>query len=257
VKRLAALLLLSLALTLQVGGARAERIVSTLSNPNVEITSGFAGERLTLFGNIEPDAGAADQTVTGPYHIIVVITGPLTDRVARLKTRQLGVWLNTQQVVFNSFPSYFHVMASDKLEDITDMVTLNVEGILPEAQAQNSAPEGDWWNAAVFGRELVRLMTEKGFFGVNTSGVSFLSETAYSAQLILPHDVPNGPFIAQTYLFKEGKLLAKRSEGFSVRKIGFERFVGTTATQYPLFYGLVCVLLAVFTGWLGGVVFKR
>ena len=212
---------------------------------------------LTLFGNIEPDVGAPESTVTGPYNVIIVITGPLTDRVARLKTRQFGVWLNTQQVTFKSFPTYFHVLSSGKLEGITDVATLNVEGILPEAQAQNSAPADDWWNGSVFGHELVRLMTEKGFFGVDTEGVSFLSNTAYSAQVILPHDIANGPFIAQTYLFKDGKLLARRSEGFSVRKIGFERFVGTAASQTPLLYGLVCVVLAVFTGWLGGVVFKR
>jgi len=236
--------------------ARAERIVSTLSNPNIQITSSFVGETLTLFGNIEADAGADPSTVRGPYHVIVVIIGPLADRVARLKTRRFGVWLNTDQVVFEDFPSYFHVLASGKLNEITDAVTLTTEGILPEAQARLSAQAG-WWNSTVFAHELVRLMTEKGFFGVNPGGVRFLSETAYSARVVLPHDIANGPFIAQTYLFKNGQLLARRSEGFSVRKTGFERFLGTAASQYALPYGVICVVLAIFTGWLAGVVFKR
>ena len=42
-----------------------------------------------------------------------------------------------------------------------------------------------------------------------------------------------------------------------MRKIGFERFLGLAAQQQPLLYGLVCVILALFTGWLGGVVFRR
>ena len=41
----------------------------------------FDGETLTFFGNVEPDAGAADRAI-GPYHIIIVVTGPLQDRVA-------------------------------------------------------------------------------------------------------------------------------------------------------------------------------
>ena len=42
-----------------------------------------------------------------------------------------------------------------------------------------------------------------------------------------------------------------------MRKIGFERFLALSAVQQPALYGLICVILALFTGWLGGVIFKR
>jgi hypothetical protein len=42
-----------------------------------------------------------------------------------------------------------------------------------------------------------------------------------------------------------------------VRKSGFENFVFVASRQQPLLYGIVCVLLALGTGWLAGVVFKR
>jgi uncharacterized protein (TIGR02186 family) len=100
-------------------------------------------------------------------------------------------------------------------------------------------------------------MSEEGLFGVQEAGVNFLSDTFYSAQLTLPSNAPPGPYIAQTYVFKNGALIARKSEGFAVRKIDFERFLALSATQYPFFYGLACVLLALFTGWLGGVIFKR
>ena len=65
-----------------------------------------------------------------------------------------------------------------------------------------------------------------------------------------------GPYLAHTYVFKDGA--GRRAHrGFSVRKIGFERFLSSPAVQQPLLYGIVCVMLALFTGWLGGVVFKR
>ena len=41
--------------------ARAERLVSQLSNDSVEITSSFDGERMTFFGSIAPDAGAEEK----------------------------------------------------------------------------------------------------------------------------------------------------------------------------------------------------
>lgn len=232
---------------------RAEKLISAVSNDEVAISSDFVGEKLTLFGNIEPEAGAPQKYVEGPFHVVIVITGPLQDRVARFSRPHLGIWMNSAQAVFHDFPSFYQVLASGKLTDITDQQTLDQLNILPEAQARLAAPP----DAGRFGRELVRLMTKEGYFGVNELGVVFRSNTLYSAQVNLPSDVPPGPYLVGTYLFKNGLVIAEYSEGFSVRKIGFERFLGLASRQQPLLYGLVAVILALFTGWLGGVVFKR
>jgi uncharacterized protein (TIGR02186 family) len=234
--------------------AKAEGLVSTVSNANIAITSSFDGENLSLFGNVEPDQGQT--AVAGPYDIIIVVTGPSVDRVARLKTNAFALWMNTEQVEFNPFPTYFQVLASNPLARITDQQTLEAERILPEAQARVSAvPQS--LHVERFGAELVRLMTARGLFDINEVGVKFLSPTAYVAQLTLPGDISNGLFITQTYLFKHGHLLAKRGDSFAVNKTGFERFLFTSAHEYPLLYGLTCVALALGTGWLGGVIFKR
>lgn len=249
--RLVALLAL---LLLAIGPAAAEGLVSTVSNANIAITSSFNGETLSVFGNVEPDEGQA--AAKGPFDVIIVVIGPSVDRVARRKTNQFGLWMNTEQVEFNPFPTYFHVLASNPLEKIADRQTLAAERILPETQAQVSAvPQS--LHVERFGAELVRLMTARGLFGVNEEGVRFLSPTAYVAQLTLPGDITNGLFITQTYLFKHGQLIAKRGDSFAVNKTGFERFLFTSAHDYPLLYGLTCVVLALGTGWLGGVIFRR
>jgi len=250
------LLVIMLLTALLIPTAHAERLVSQLSNDSVEITSSFSGERMTFFGSIAPDAGSAEKFVTGPFHVVVVVLGPTQDRVAREKTHNFGIWLNTDQVEFDNFPSYFHVLSSDRLNDITDITTLTTNQILPEALTLSTST-GDWWKTAIFGPQLVRLMSKDGLFGIQENGVSFLSDTFYSARLTLPSNAPPGPYIALTYVFKDGEIIARKSEGFSVRKIGFERFIARAAVQQPLLYGLVCVILALFTGWLGGVLFKR
>lgn len=235
--------------------AQGARLVSQLSNDTIEITSSYSGERLTFFGSIEPDAGST-APVEGPFHVVIAVVGPTQNRVAREKTNNFGIWINTDQVEYESFPSYFHVLSSDRLSDITDVTTLTTNFILPESHTL-IADGTDWWKNAVFGRQLVRLMTEQGLFGIQENGVNFLSSNFYSAQLTLPSGAPPGPYIALTYVFKNGEIIARKSEGFAVRKIGFERFLALSAVQYPLLYGIVCVVLALFTGWLGGVIFKR
>jgi uncharacterized protein (TIGR02186 family) len=243
------------ALLMFVAPALGERLVAGVSRLEVAITSSFDGETLTFFGNVEPDPGVA-AAPDGPYHVVVVVTGPLQDRVARKKSNVFGVWLNTNQVLFESFPTYLRVLSDARLADITDPITLAELGILPEQQAREAAQAG-WWDSIIYSRELVRLMTEESLFGVNEQGVTFRSNTLYSAQIQLQSNAPPGTYLARTYLFKDGQVVANHAERFSVRKTGFERFLGLAAVRQPLLYGIATVVLALFTGWLGGVVFRR
>jgi len=249
-------LLLALMLLGLATPAGAEKLASTVSSSTVQITSSFDGAVLSLFGTIDSDThGLAP---TGPYNVIVVITGPLQDRVARLKTNNWGIWTNTDQVTFKQFPSFYDVLASGKLDNIATPDVLEAQNVLPIQQATSTATLGEGsTKAAEFGTELVRLMTQEGHFAVREDAIRFLSNTAYVAQVTLPSDVANGPFIAHTYLLKDKQLVADRSEGFTVRKTGFENFVFVASKQQPLLYGLVCVALALGTGWLAGVAFRR
>jgi uncharacterized protein (TIGR02186 family) len=248
-------LLLALMLLGAASPAGAEKLASTVSSATVQITSSFDGAVLSLFGTIESDVhGLAAQ---GPYNVIVVVTGPLQDRVTRLKTNNWGIWTNTDQVTFKQFPSFYDVLASGKLTNITTPEVLDEKNVLPIEQALASSTLGETAKSTEFGTQLVRLMTEQGHFALKEDAVRFLSTSAYVAQVTLPSDVANGPFIAHTLVLKDKQIVAERTEGFAVRKTGFENFVFVASKQQPLLYGIVCVILALGTGWLAGVVFRR
>jgi uncharacterized protein (TIGR02186 family) len=243
-------------LALSTGSVQSERLASTMSSSVVQITSSFDGAVLSLFGNILPDRESPLPYVEGPYEVVIVVTGPLQDRVTRMKTNAMGVWASTDEVRFKGFPSFYAVIASGKLDVITTPETLTSLAITPEAQARLAA-QSPSIKAERFGRELVRLMSEDGHLAVSEFAVNFISDTAYTARVVLPSDVVNGAFIARTLVFKDKVLVADHTEGFAVRKSGFEAYVFTAARQQPLLYGLACVLLALGTGWLAGVVFRR
>lgn len=247
-------LLLAAALLVLAVPAAAEKLVSTVSTPQVLITSSFDGATLSLFGSVEADDSGAQ--ADGPYNVITIVTGPLQDRVTRLKTNRFGIWTNTEDVVFRHFPSFYAVIASGKLDTIASPDVLAEYVVRPEDQARQAAQDTGA-KAEKFSLELVRLMTEERHFLLREDGVRFLSSNAYAVNVALPSDVANGPFIVNTLVLKDGAVVAERSEGFSVRKSGFENFVFVMSRQQPLLYGIVCVVLALGTGWLAGVVFKR
>jgi uncharacterized protein (TIGR02186 family) len=247
-------LLLALIQTLIAAPASAERLASTLSSQQVLITSSFDGTVLSLFGSVEGDT--PEQVATGPYNIVIVIEGPRQDRVTRIKTNNFGIWSNTDHVTFEHFPSFYAVVSSGRLENIIDPAVMNEYTILPLDQAR-AAAQSTGLKGERFGQELVRLMQQEGHFVIREDGIRFLSDTAYAMNITLPSDVANGPFSVHTFVFKNKLLVADRTEGFVVRKSGFENYVFVASKQQPLLYGIVCVLLALGTGWLAGVVFKR
>jgi uncharacterized protein (TIGR02186 family) len=243
------------AVLLWAAPAGAQRLVASTSDPEVSIDSTFAGEKITLFGAIEPKRDETE-IPAGTYDIVIAISGPAADRVARLKEQMLGVWLNREQVLFKGFPTFFWVISSAPLDQIAAAETLAAQMLTFDAQTRRAAGDGEPM-AEEFGAELIRLMRSRGLFGVEERGVQFLSDRFYTARIDLPAFVPNGNFLARTLLFRDGEVVAARSDGFTVRTAGIERFVADAARDQSFVYGLVCVLLALGTGWLGGVAFRR
>jgi hypothetical protein len=69
--------------------------------------------------------------------------------------------------------------------------------------------------------------------------------------------VPVGRFTAETFLIRDGRVLAVATREIDIRKSGFERFVERSAQRSSIAYGLVAVALSVLFGWAAGWVARR
>ncbi|WP_127073004.1 TIGR02186 family protein [Pelagibacterium lentulum] len=238
-------------LLLATGQGAAQGVVFANSDPLVTIHSNFTGQAVTLFGNIEP-SGIADPAA--PMDVIVLVRGPASDRIVRVQERQFGIMLNTAYAVYRRLPGYFAVLSSRPIEEIVEPEILadprmSLSGIANQAMQQG--------NAGRFTPELVRLMRNSGLFTHNPRGVSFLSPTTFAARVVLPAAVPNGTFVAHALVVQNGEITAQATSRFIVRTEGFERFLANAARNHPFLYGLAAIAIAIATGWLGGVLFRR
>lgn len=247
-------MLAALAVLLACQSAQAQGLVFGTSDPAISIHSSFSGQTVTFFGNVEP--GPDGVLPSGSYDVVVVVRGPVEERVVREKARQFGLMLNADHALFSGLPSFYRVLSSRGLEAILDEETIERRNLSLDRLAANALSEtsGD---PERFGEELVRLMTRANLYRADPRGVTFLSPTFFSARTVLPANVPNGIFLAQVLVVQNGEIIAERAQRFFVQKSGFERFIGEAAVNQPLLYGLATVLLALFTGWMGGVLFRR
>ena len=58
-------------------------------------------------------------------------------------------------------------------------------------------------------------------------------------------------------MFADGALVTKAETNFEIVKVGFEQFVASAARHNGLVYGLVTALMALMTGWMASVVFRK
>ncbi|MEM1364180.1 MAG: TIGR02186 family protein [Pseudomonadota bacterium] len=230
--------------------AVAEELHIGLGRENISIGSDFNGTDLTIFGSVED--GLARFGDTQHYDVVVELLGPSEMSEVRLKERVLGIWVNTQGRRVQAAPGSYSVSTTRPLDDVANDVTFRGLGIgLPSVPIaiENSDEE--------FRAAFKRLKLDKGLYVQNVGAIGFLTPVLFKARVEIPANVPIGDHIVRGYLFKDGALLDTATTEFSVSKSGFEAFTYNAAQNYGLYYGLVCVALAMFAGWLASVIFRK
>src|SRR3954462_8424050 len=102
--------------------AAGERLIASLSNHRVMVTSNFTGEELVLFGGIEQDGTTRQRG--GGYDLIVTVTGPRQSVVTFGRARALGIGTNRATRLRETAPAYRAVLSNRPLDAITNAETL-------------------------------------------------------------------------------------------------------------------------------------
>jgi uncharacterized protein (TIGR02186 family) len=108
-----------------------------------------------------------------------------------------------------------------------------------------------------FALALVGLKHTRGLFAERKREVKFLAPNVFRTTFFLPSDIPTGEYRVSVYLFRDQTFLAGQTQTLSIAKGGYSEWIARAAIDFPFSYGLVCVALAVFTGWFAGVIFRR
>jgi len=238
--------------------AAAEHLVTSLSSHRVLITSNFVGEEIVLFGSIERDAQSPARR--GGYDVIVTVTGPRQTMVVRRKDRVFGVWVNAESRTFVNVPSYLAVLATRPIDAITDAATLqrNQIGLERTLLRQVFGPD-----IADVGRDdpmrmaFLRLKMEQNLYSERGNAVTFLTPTLIRAVIPIPANVLVGNYDVDVKVFADGAPITRDTSAMEVIKVGVEQLVAAAAHEHAILYGLTTMMMALMTGWLASVVFRK
>ena len=238
--------------------ARAERLIVSVSNHRVTVTPNYSGEELVLFGSVEKDANTPASR--NNYDLVVTVAGPRMDMVTRRKERRFGIWINTDSRQFLKVPSYLALFSNRPFDafaspEVQRRQQLGLNNVL---LTQRVGPDyADVVPQDAFRSAFVRLRVQHGLYREATSAVTFLTPTLFRTGIPLPAEVPIGTYNVEIKLFADGALVARTETAFEIVKVGFEQFVANTARNNGFAYGLVTAMMALMTGWMASIVFRK
>ncbi len=221
-------------------------LVADLSQHEIKISTGFSGTDLLLFGVADPNGD-----------VVVVVSGPDKREIVRKKEQISGIWINTDSVVFDSVPSFFHVSATSRLSDgnleevLSDIgVGLRYQSIYPNTYMPPS-------RATEFRKALLRRKEAKGLYKSQTGKVEFVSGTLFRARVSFPATVPIGIYRVDVYHVTDDWVNAVTRIPLRVSKAGLEEAIYRFANEQPALYGAFAIVIAALAGYGAGMMFGR
>lgn len=250
------LLLLLLLLPGQVHAQAAlPKLVPDVSQREINIQSRFTGETLTLFGAIIYPRGMAPQ---GQVDVAVVLRGPTEPIIVREKRRVAGIWVNAESIDLRSAPTYYAIASSRPISKIIDARTAAIYELGLDRLQLSPTGEIDAAELRRFREGLVDLNRRDGLYVETPNSVNITDQVLYRARLNIPSSVPEGRYVAETLLIRDGRVIvADDGVVITIKKTGFERFITILAQQYSLIYGALAVLISLLLGWIAGLAFNR
>lgn len=255
-KIISKIILIFAALAITIAPANAD-LVTDLSKRRIDINSTFTGANLLLFGTFT-EAFDYDPE---KHDIVITVKGPNKPMALRKKANKGGLWINYYREEYTEMPSYYSVLSSRPLEDISDKPTLGKYGLgtnflffKPNLLKQRLPDPKAWLE---FRNTVVRLKKEEKLYIDQPNGVKFVGNGLFRANVDFPANVDVGEYEVSAYLFRDGMMIFEEHSPITMRKFGFSNQLTQFAHNYPWMHGILAVIFALFSGWLAAMVFKR
>ncbi|MEQ8335191.1 TIGR02186 family protein [Nisaea sp.] len=229
--------------------AAAQDLIADLSSHRVDITTGFTGADLLLFGSVDDDGD-----------IVITVSGPRETVVVRRKERVAGIWMNTRSMLFDNAPNFYAFATSRPLDEIAPPEVLARQQIgadhlrlRPAASDEKLSPEDE----ATFRTALVRRKQVQGLYASDPGQVTVIAGKLFRTQIHFPANLATGTYTAVVYLIRGGRIVHAQTTPLLVEKVGIGAEVYTFAHRHSAIYGLAAILIAVAAGWLAAAVFRK
>ena len=219
------------------------------STSEVQVSSSFIGTDVMVFG-----------TANDKDDIIVVITGPTETAIVRKKGRVSGIWINKEKLEFREIPGFYAIASTRPLSEITETDELKkqkigIHNVITTASLNSKDENIKTFKS--FKDALVRGQKTKGLYLDMPLTIDVVSKRLFKTTFHFPNNMTTGIYTVKVFSFQKKRLVSMVSKTISVEKIGIGADVFKFAKEQSALYGLLAILIAVLSGWIASVIFRK
>lgn len=217
-----------------------------VSEPNLEITTGFTGDTLTIFGTAE---GGGD--------VIIIVKGPESQTTIHRKLNLLGLWLTGETVTFRDVPGYYNVASSRPVPAIASLDQRRSMRLGINSLTFDTVNDEDAERKYRFLEALIQNKQLSGLYSLTPNAVEFMNETLFKTRIYMPSNVPIGQYEIKAFQFRNGRLIDSKTRPFQIAQSGLAGDVHDLAYEQPLSYGISVILIALFSSFMAITLLRR
>jgi uncharacterized protein (TIGR02186 family) len=218
-----------------------------LSTNTINISTFYNGTTLEATGTVPADSD-----------VVLEVSGPKEDVHLKVKGKVMGVlWMNKTDVSLENAPADYMLYYPENIkEDIFGPET----GIGYEAVEEEITIEPDTEDRAFVFKEYVKLLEKSGVYAMNEGGVTYGpvadGKKPFTATLNIPSKMKPGEYHVRAISLKNDSVTGSIDEPLTLQLTGFPKLIANLAFGKPLLFGIMAVVIAIFTGLVIGTLFK-
>jgi hypothetical protein len=191
---------------------------------------------------------------------VVEVVGQATTQKLLRKGRRGGLWMNVGETEVTGAPSLYLVMSTSS-ELLSGSAVNSVWGYGALAQeVRFTGRLSDDEHAGLL-KEFIKLKESEKLFGVFPGALTLSpaadGECVVKGTFSLPSTVKPDTYKVSLNVVRAGTIVARGDRELTVAMVGFPAVLWKLAWNDGVIYGIVAVLIAIFTGFVMGYVFKK
>ena len=212
----------------------------------MDIGTFYSGDVLTISGE-----------VPSGQDVIIEITGPAADNQFDIKGKVGPFWMTQDKAEMDGAPTMYILLLPGGPEWVPKASAqgLGLETLKSKVQIQSTSLSAD-----DFFNMFVKLKKDQGLYEEEENAVTYTAaddgNKRFSAVYRFPRATSAGNYAISATTIADGIRATVRTTVLKVDEIGFIRLVDSLATNRRLAYGILAVIIALFTGAVMGLLFK-
>lgn len=224
---------------------QAEPVTLHVVPPAVEISAFFNGRDVTITG-----------TLPAGHQAVAEVRGPVGQEHLMRKGRRGPLWMNVGEVTVSGAPSLYMTLASapDLLAGASPWGLQALKKHIKLAGQIKDEENGD------FQEQFLELKQREKLYAALPQGLKLSpaggDRVEVRGRFWIPANIKPDTYKVCLTAVKDGEAVDQQCADLSVHMVGFPALLMSLAYQHGLAYGILAVIVAIFTGFLMGYLFK-